>query len=63
MNDLRSLSIGILLFMLGQVFTFYQLNGQFIWKWIEKNPLLVSLLRNTYFLSIHLCYKIHSNSI
>ena len=44
MNDLKSLSIGILLFMLGQVFTFYQLNGQFIWKWIEKNPLLVSLL-------------------
>ena len=44
MNNLKSLLLGIMFFMLGQVFTFYQLNGQFIWKWVEKNPLLVSLL-------------------
>ena len=44
MNDLKSLALGIMFFMIGQTFTFYQLNGQFIWKWVEKNPLLVSLL-------------------
>lgn len=37
-NDLL---IGIGLFTVGQSLTFYQVNGQFIWKWFEKNEWLV----------------------
>ena len=37
-NDLL---IGIGLFTVAHSLTFYQLNGQFIWKWFEKNEWLV----------------------
>ena len=33
-----------LLLMAGQICVWFQLNGQFIWKWFEKNPFLLSLL-------------------
>ena len=36
------LIIGIIMFMLAHIFSFYQLNGQFIWKWFEKNEVLVA---------------------
>ena len=36
------LIIGIVMFMLAHIFSFYQLNGQFIWKWFEKNEVLVA---------------------
>jgi len=38
------LTKGIICFIIAHIGAFYQLNGQFIWKWIEKNPLLISLL-------------------
>ena len=36
------LLIGIGMFVFAHVFSFYQLNGQFIWKWFEKNEVLVA---------------------
>ena len=36
------LIIGIVMFMLAHIFSFYQLNGQFIWKWFEKNEVFVA---------------------
>lgn len=37
-NDLL---IGVGLFAIAHSLTFYQLNGQFIWKWFEKNEIIV----------------------
>ena len=34
----------MLLLMAGQMCVWFQLNGQFIWKWFDKNPLLLSIL-------------------
>jgi len=34
----------MLLLMLGQICVWFQLNGQFIWKWFDKNPLVLSLI-------------------
>ena len=44
MNDVRGLLLGLFLFAIGQTAIWIQTNGQFIWKWVEKNPLLVSVL-------------------
>jgi len=44
MANLRALLLGISFFIVGQVFVYYQLNGQFIWPWFKRNPLLLSLL-------------------
>lgn len=44
MNNIKSLLIGVLFYTIGQTITYYQLNGQFIWPWFKKNPLLISLL-------------------
>jgi len=35
---------GSLLFLVGQVLVWYQINGQFLSEWMKKNPLAVSLL-------------------
>ena len=40
MKDLI-LSIGF--FVVGHTLIWYQTNGQFLWKWFEKNPVLLSL--------------------
>ena len=32
------------LFFIGQLLVWFQLNGQFVWKWFDKNPLLLSLI-------------------
>lgn len=40
----KNLIIGILLFLLGQILVWYQLNGQFISDWIKERPILMSLL-------------------
>ena len=34
----------MLLFLLGQVLVWYQINGQFISEWMKKNPLWVSFM-------------------
>jgi hypothetical protein len=35
---------GSLLFLLGQVLVWYQINGQFISEWIKQRPLVMSLM-------------------
>jgi|TARA_R100000664_G_C2759940_1_gene150398 hypothetical protein len=29
---------------LGQLLVWFQLNGQFVWKWFDKNPLILTLV-------------------
>ena len=39
--------IGFLLFFLGQAAIWFQTNGQFIWPWFKRNPLIISVLMGT----------------
>ncbi len=41
---MRNLILGIVLFFFGQSLVWFQTNGQFVWPWIKKNPLIVSLV-------------------
>jgi len=34
---------GVLLFLIAHIITWFQLNGQFIWNWFEKNTLLLAI--------------------
>ena len=43
MSDINKLITGTLLFLLGQVLVWYQINGQFLSEWIKKHPLIMSL--------------------
>jgi len=40
----KDILLFILFISIGQISVWFQLNGQFIWKWFEKNTLLLSLL-------------------
>ena len=40
----KDILLGALLYLLGQYITFIQLNGQFIWEYAKKHPLMMSLL-------------------
>lgn len=40
MINLKSLGIGLFLFLIGQVLAWYQTNGQFISTWIKDHPML-----------------------
>jgi hypothetical protein len=42
--NLRSLILGTLLFLLGQILVWYQINGQFFSTWIKERPIIMSLL-------------------
>ena len=42
--NIKDLTIGAILYTIGQLITYYQLNGQFIWEWAKKNPFLVACL-------------------
>lgn len=44
MLDIRKLISGTLLFFLGQIMVWYQINGQFISTWMKNHPLAVSFL-------------------
>lgn len=44
MSFIKNLLWGSLLFLLGQILVWYQINGQYISEWIKKNPLVISLL-------------------
>ena len=44
MNSTIAIFIGILIFSLGQVGGWFQLNSQFVWKWWEDKPLLSAIL-------------------
>lgn len=37
----------IVLFLFGQTLIWFQTNGQFLWKWFEKNPLILSIVMGT----------------
>jgi len=41
---MRGLLTGILLYTVGQVLTWFQTNGQFMWPLFRKNQILVSLI-------------------
>ena len=42
--NIKDLRIGASLYFVGQMITYWQLNGQFIWEWAKKNPFLVACL-------------------
>ena len=44
MSSVSKLITGTLLFLLGQILVWYQINGQFLSVWVKKNPLIISLL-------------------
>ena len=44
MQHVTKLISGILLFLLGQILVWYQVNGQFISDWIKQHPLVMSLM-------------------
>ena len=43
MNFATRFLYGALLFLLGQILVWYQINGQFLSDWVKKNPLVMSL--------------------
>jgi len=40
----KNILLGASLYFLGQLITYWQLNGQFIWQWFKKNPLVIACL-------------------
>ena len=44
---MRNLIVGVLLFIFAQGLIWIQTNGQFVWPWFKRNPLLVSLMGGT----------------
>ena len=44
---MRNLIMGVALFVFAQCLIWIQTNGQFVWPWFKKNPLLVSLMGGT----------------
>lgn len=40
---MRGLVTGMALVFIGQTLIWYQTNGQFLWEWFKKNPLLLSI--------------------
>ena len=42
--NFKALGLGISFYFIGQVLTYYQLNGQFLWEWAKRNPFMMSLL-------------------
>jgi hypothetical protein len=41
---LKKLLIGIALFVVGQSLIWFQTNGQFIWPWFRRNPILIAIV-------------------
>lgn len=44
---MKGLIYGVFLFALGQSMIWFQTNGQFIWPWFKKNPLILSIVGGT----------------
>lgn len=42
--NIKSLILGSFLFLLGQIFVWYQINGQFLSDWVKQHPIVMSLL-------------------
>jgi len=45
---MKNLITGTLLFIVGQSMIWFQTNGQFIWPWFKRNPILISFLGGTF---------------
>jgi len=41
---MKGIIISCLLFFVGHILIWYQLNGQFIWEFFKKNPFLVAII-------------------
>lgn len=41
---MRNLVYGIILFLVAQSLIWIQTNGQFVWPWFKKNPIIVSVV-------------------
>jgi hypothetical protein len=41
---MNQLTLAIVLFTLGESLIWLQTNGQFLWKWFDKNPITLSIL-------------------
>ena len=44
---MRNLIVGVTLFVFAQCLIWIQTNGQFVWPFFKKNPLLISILGGT----------------
>ena len=44
---MNKLLLAVLLFLLGQTIIWFQTNGQFLWKWFDKHPLILSITLGT----------------
>ena len=44
---MSKLTLCVLLFLFGQTLIWFQTNGQFLWKWFEKHPLILSITMGT----------------
>ena len=40
---MNQLTLAIVLFFIGQSLIWVQTNGQFLWKWFDKNPIILSI--------------------
>ena len=41
---MNKLLIALVLFCIGHILIWFQTNGQFLWKWFDRNPLLLSVM-------------------
>ncbi len=44
---MSKLLLSIILFLTGQTLIWFQTNGQFLWTWFAKNPLILSIIGGT----------------
>ena len=44
---MSKLTLCVLLFLFVQTLIWFQTNGQFLWKWFEKHPLILSITMGT----------------
>ena len=46
--QMRKLIYGLALFTIAQIIIWIQTNGQFVWPWFKRNPILISLFGGTF---------------
>ena len=44
---MKNLFLGVSLFVLAQALIWFQSNGQFVWPWFKRNPLIIAMLGGT----------------
>ena len=42
--NFKLILLSSILFFVTQTLVWFQINGQFVWKWFDKNPLILSLI-------------------